>query len=84
MAPSETNRPAANEGTIGLTLRELVLEVRQDVKGVKAMVDTHLLEHAQVKGQAKGEARIFGMARSSVAILVSILSGAAAVWGIVR
>lgn len=84
MATSENSRSAAHEETQGLTLRELVLEVRQDVKGVKAQLDTHLLEHAMSKGRVMGEARIFGMARSSLAVMVSVISGIAAVWSLVH
>jgi hypothetical protein len=61
-----------DDGTRGMTLRELVLEVRADVKGVGAKVDTHLLEHAQWKGQRTGEARVLGVGRSALALSISV------------
>lgn len=62
-----------------MTLRELVLEVRDDVKRVRAQVDTHLLEHAIAKGQARGEARVLGIGRSALAIAISLVSSAVAI-----
>jgi hypothetical protein len=44
----------ANEDeTRGLTLRELVLEVRADVKDVKSKFGLHLVDHAVAQGAAQ-------------------------------
>jgi hypothetical protein len=84
MATSEVTKPQDNEDTRGLTLRELVLEVRNDLKDVKIKFGMHILEHAEVHGRAQGEARLFGIARSSLAVIVSVASGVAAIWGILH
>lgn len=49
-----------------------IANVALDVKGVGAKVDTHLLEHAQSKGKQLQTDRIFGIARSSLAVIISI------------
>lgn len=72
--------PTDRDDTRGMSLRELVLEVRDDMKAVRAKVDTHLLEHAIVRGQQRGEARILGFGRSGIALIVSLVSATATIW----
>lgn len=67
-----------------MTLRELVLEVRQDVKSQTAKLDTHLLEHAMAKGRQQGEKRILGIARSTFAVMVSVGGLIVAIWSAVH
>lgn len=57
------------------TRKDLMAEVQglgTEVAGLGAKVDTHLLEHAISKGQRQQTDRIFGIARSSLAVIISI------------
>lgn len=72
-------KPQEDDATRGLTLRELVLEVRNDGKDLKAKFGLHLVEHARTEGVAKGEAKVFGMARSAIAIAIALISMAVTV-----
>ena len=84
MAASEITKPQDDDATRGLTLRELVLEVRTDLKGLSKAFDGHLREHAESDGVTRGEARVFGFARSSIAIAVAVISAFTAVWSLVH
>lgn len=66
-------RQQESDATRGLTLRELVIEVRDDGKDMLRRFEKHLNEHAESKGQSRGEAKVFGMARSAVALLISLV-----------
>lgn len=68
-----------DDATRGLTLRELVLEVRADGKETKGKVDAHLQAHAVSDGVQRGEAKVLGFAKSTIAIIVSISSAAIAI-----
>lgn len=80
----DSQRPQDDDATRGLTLRELVLEVRSDTKSLQRDFDAHRRWHAEREGVHTGEARIFGYARSSIAIVVSIISALVAVVGAVQ
>lgn len=68
-----TPRQQEDEATRGLTLRELVLEARGDIKDLKTQFGMHKIEHAAKAGEAKGEAKVFGMARSGLALVISLI-----------
>lgn len=53
-------------------------EAKTEVAGLRAKIDTHLLEHATTNGVRAGERKVFGLAKSTIALIVSILSGIAA------
>lgn len=54
----------------------LVRDTREDltneIRGIGAKLDTHLLEHAITKGKQAQTDRLFGIARSSIAVIISI------------
>lgn len=60
-----------------------IANVSTDVKGVGAKVDTHLLEHATSKGKREQTDRIFGIARSSIAVIISVGAFGVAVYNAV-
>lgn len=66
-------RQQESDATRGLTLRELVIEVRGDGKDLLRRFEKHLNEHAESHGQVKGEAKVFGMARSGLALIISLI-----------
>lgn len=76
-------RPREDDATRGLTLRELVLEARGDIKDLKSQFGLHKLEHAEALGKTKGEAKVFGMARSGLALIISLVGIAITVAGAV-
>ena len=75
---SDTPRPQDDDATRGLTLRELVLEVRGDTKNLRKDFEKHMVSHAIEDAIHSGELRVFGFARSGIAIFLSILSAAVA------
>lgn len=74
-----SERPQDDDATRGLTLRELVLEVRYDTKVIGTTLSDHLRAHAEEDGQTRGESKVFGIARSGLAVSISILSATIAV-----
>ena len=69
-------RPNEDDATRGLTLRELVLRVEVKVDTLTNQFENHLREHANEDGQTRGEAKVFGIARSGIAIALAIIGTA--------
>lgn len=58
--------------------------IEEKVDKLAERFDQHLLEHAGNAGERRGEARVLGFGRSTVALVVSLLSGMAAAAAVIR